>query len=299
MNKRQWFYVAPNGAHTSVGLMHHPTKGHLMIYCGSKVVLVEFKVLGSKTFSFFLEEELFKVSVTRTATGYEYDFGVDMEADTPLNEERRTLRQRDHKRGLLAFVGLVAAITLVIVAFVEGNQTLQARARARDGVTKVATIYLVEHPSSYSLTYDFPTPAGTWSRQVEYYRRPHPLAPNGFPLYTGDEFKVVYQRTDPANSKVHYDEPTAIQLSKYYDRTRERHQALNPGLSANACDCTVRAAYRVGGLTALAYLYHQDAPPMRNWRYNRRRYRHLVADDAYQTALARCTEQQQTPSLNN
>lgn len=272
--------------------MHHPTKGHLLIYCGAKVVLVEFKVFDSQTFSFFLEEELFKVTLTRTSEGFEYDFGVDMEVDTPLNAERRKIRTRDRKYARIAMVGLVVAITVVIVGFVTVSQQLQARARARDGVTKVATIYLVEHPDSYSLTYDFPTLAGTWTRQVEYYRNPHPMAPNGFPLYTGDEFKVVYQRTDPANSKVHYDEPTAIQLSKYYDRTRARHQALNPGLSAKACDCTVRAAYRAGGLPALAYVYHQDRSPWRFRRYNRRQYRLLLQENAFQAAMNDCTRRQ-------
>lgn len=291
MNKRKWYYVAPNGARTAVGLMHHPTKGHLLIYCGSKVVLVEFKVFDSQSFTFFLDEELFRVTVTRSAAGFEYNFGVDTEADTPLNEERRAIRLRDRKYSIIAMVGLVTSIVLLIVGFTTVSSHFQARARARDGVTKVATIYLVKHPKSYSLTYDFPTLAGTWSRQVEYYRNPHPMSPNGFPLYTGDEFKVVYQRTDPANSKVHYDEPTAIQLSKYYDRTRERHQSLHPGLSANACDCVVRAAYRAAGLPGLAYVYHQDTPPLRNRRYNKRRYRRLIDSEPFQTAKATCVQE--------
>ena len=58
MNHYTWTYVGDAGRNYRVGLMYGPRTGHLLIYIGSKIVQVDFKVFESKEYSFFIEDEL-------------------------------------------------------------------------------------------------------------------------------------------------------------------------------------------------------------------------------------------------
>ena len=91
MSQFNWTYLAPSGKKHHVGLFHGENTGHVMIYCNSKVVLVDFKVRETKSYSIFIEEELCEIGIERKADRFVYGFDINKEADTPLNRKRKAI----------------------------------------------------------------------------------------------------------------------------------------------------------------------------------------------------------------
>ena len=67
MNQYQWTFLDNERRRHNVGIAHSPKSGHLVVYCDARVVLIEFRVLAARTFPFFIEEELCKLSVEGSA----------------------------------------------------------------------------------------------------------------------------------------------------------------------------------------------------------------------------------------
>jgi tRNA A-37 threonylcarbamoyl transferase component Bud32 len=52
MSQFTWTYIRDNGALHRVGLFHGDETGHLMIYCNTRIVVIDFGVTTSKNYSF-------------------------------------------------------------------------------------------------------------------------------------------------------------------------------------------------------------------------------------------------------
>ena len=98
MNHYSWTYVAGGGRNIPVGLYHSSKKGHLLIYVGKKITNIDFNVLDSKDYTFFIDHELCHIKLERRGDEMYYFFEIDKKADTPMNRarwamERKFLRQ--------------------------------------------------------------------------------------------------------------------------------------------------------------------------------------------------------------
>ncbi len=56
MSQITWTYVDDDGYSHNVGLFHGDNSGHLVVYCNSRIVVIDLKVLTSKNYSFFIDE---------------------------------------------------------------------------------------------------------------------------------------------------------------------------------------------------------------------------------------------------
>ena len=74
--------------------MHGAESGHLMVYCNTNIVLIDFEILQSKTYSFFIEDELCELSIERKDDQFFYGFEINKKADTPLNRQRRKIEKQ-------------------------------------------------------------------------------------------------------------------------------------------------------------------------------------------------------------
>ena len=88
-----------------------------MIYCNSKVVLVDFKVRETKSYSIFIEEELCEIGINRQKDRFVYGFDINKEADTPLNRKRKAIDKKNLKQGVgfLAGLGLLVFIAVTFL----------------------------------------------------------------------------------------------------------------------------------------------------------------------------------------
>jgi hypothetical protein len=71
----QVFWQIPNksGPDYELGLFHGEQSGHLLLYCGNRILRIDFSVNQPKTYSFFLGETMFELNITTTGTDKQYE----------------------------------------------------------------------------------------------------------------------------------------------------------------------------------------------------------------------------------
>jgi len=118
VNQYQWTFLDNKKGRHTLGIAHSPTSGHLVVHCDHRVVLIDFSVLEERTFSFFVEEELCKLTLVGSKEeGFTYNFNIDTEIDTEVNRKRNEKKRSERFRsgtGLFALLSGVLAIVLGI-----------------------------------------------------------------------------------------------------------------------------------------------------------------------------------------
>ena len=115
MAQVQWIFLDNNGGRHRVGLYHGDQSGHVMIHCNLMITQVDFSVKESKTYTFFIEDELIEIRVHKEADGhFSYEFYVNKEAETPLNQARKIENRRTFKQLMALIVLLITFIGLAL-----------------------------------------------------------------------------------------------------------------------------------------------------------------------------------------
>ncbi len=114
MSQIAWTYVDDDGYRHEVGLFHGDNSGHLLVYCNSRIVVIDFNVLTSKNYSFFIDEELCDVAIEEKEGKFSYGFTIDQITDTPRNRGRRKMNRDEVKQTLIMAAACVVMITLVV-----------------------------------------------------------------------------------------------------------------------------------------------------------------------------------------
>lgn len=118
MGQMQWTYVDDYGRRFKVGLFHGDSTGHLMIYCNTRILVIDFHVIDTKKYSFFINDELCDIHVERLDDRFAYGFEFDHKTETPRNLKRRKRERQEMIRSfwvigaLLVVVGIVAFFML-------------------------------------------------------------------------------------------------------------------------------------------------------------------------------------------
>lgn len=94
MSQLNWTYLDNTGKKFQVGLYHGDKSGHLMVYVNSQIVIVDFKVKDSKSYSFYIGAELCELNLHRQATNFEYSLLRNESVDTPLNRARKKQKSK-------------------------------------------------------------------------------------------------------------------------------------------------------------------------------------------------------------
>jgi hypothetical protein len=118
MSQITWTYVDDDGYAHKVGLFHGDDSGHLVVYCNTRIVVIDFNVLTSKKYSFFIDEELCDVDIEEKEGKFSYGFTIDQITDTPRNRGRRKMN-RDQTRQVLVmalvFVIMISAAVFLVL----------------------------------------------------------------------------------------------------------------------------------------------------------------------------------------
>ena len=77
---------------------------------------VDFKVLDSKVYSFFVNDELCEIHLTRKGEKMFYEFQINKDADTPRNRARKKMEKKYWGQTLLFFGGMF----LLLIGFLLG-----------------------------------------------------------------------------------------------------------------------------------------------------------------------------------
>lgn len=290
MAQFNWLYLGDNGRQYNVGLFHGDRTGHLMVMCNSRVVLIDFSVRQAKDYSFFIDDELFELSIEGSPGSYAYNCAINEEADTPRNRDRKKQKRTDFRK-TVALITIFALVVIGALGFAAVSQ-LEAPAKAplptllsENSLEGAARIFVEEGKTEevsvikYSFVAD--------GRVREFRREVTAGMINGFPLEDGDEFAIRYVHNRPSVHELAFDRPTPRQLERYLKRTLHQHQELNTQLTRIQAKCRVDVAYRLGGVAALAVFYNQNTPEEMHPEFNEITYKKFVRDIPFQEAVER------------
>ena len=294
-----WVFLDDFGGRHRVGLYHGDRTGHLLLHCDSRILQVDFSVKESRTYSFFVEDELCEVSVVKEKQGYSYDFQVNKKVDTPRNQLRRADERRTRKYMAL----LIAALVLVTASAVIGlrwwgkkqkqdylsatSLTSQLtpeneRRLAAEGRTDVAQMVIVQESMRRRVFYGF-VAAGNNRVSGHFSVRDTGLIilPNGFPLRDRDAFSVRYLPDDPRIHTVNFEAPTPETIAGYLEQARLAQLVAHPEATLGYNLCVAHLTLREKGWPHLAHLIFQSASAEQNPRNNRESYLRLVREPGF------------------
>lgn len=280
MAQFNWTYVSDTGRQHIVGLFHGERTGHLLVHCNSRILLIDFHVLQSKDYSFFIDEELFNLHLERKDNRFFYNFEINKEADTPKNRERRKTERKHLKHGL-ALLGLMALFVALIFFGLRDHQNNPSDAErrvllAKSGRETIARVDFTPNGAGpVSIRYSFVADGRAYEGAS---RLSTALLDNGMLLEPGDEFILHYAANNPSVHEIDFQQPTEQQIQRYRQRAFERHAQLHPGLSDERINCVLDILYDLRGVEAYADLYFQDLPPHRYRRHNKETYYDLITD---------------------
>lgn len=282
MSQFNWTYLAPSGKKHHVGLFHGDRTGHVMIYCNLKVVLVDFKVRQSKSYSIFIEEELCEIAIERQKDRFVYGFDINKEVDTPLNRIRKANDKKHLKQGIAFLGGLAVLIAIIIFStssLRHSSSPSFASMLAASGQETNAKVFLSNPKEA---TYNFVANGKVYSEKTPFEMNINVLMENGMPLEDGDEFLVKYSTQKPEVNKIQFNRPTENQISIYKERAATKYQELHPNENLEYCNCLSNIAYELDGVNGFAKFYLQDVSYDQNPRYNSDSFHRLVRSVDFQ-----------------
>ncbi len=294
MGQINWVYLDDCGGRHRVGVFHGDRTGHLLIHCNMKVVQIEFSVLETKTYSFFIEDELCEIIAEKMKNGrFGYEFRVNKTIDTPRNRIRRVDNRRNNRLLALFIVGVVIVIAGIFFALTSYGKREDTRRMSKTSIahnlgksnlrklmetgrSSVSTLHVEEINAKRIGVYTFKTADSSEIRGV------FPVADtgmillqNGFPLRNGDSFDTYYLPTDPQAHRVELFQPTKSTMTSYISHALavEEHSS---GDSRGKSLCRVLTVAELLRWTVLADFIFQDKTAAENPKHNKETYLRLM-----------------------
>lgn len=115
MSQMTWTYIADDGVRYNVGLFHGDNTGHLLVYCNARIVVIDFSVLSSKNYSFFINDELCDLVIEEKDGKFLYGFKVDEITDTARNRGRRKMIRTEVRQSLL--IGFLFILIILLIGW--------------------------------------------------------------------------------------------------------------------------------------------------------------------------------------
>jgi hypothetical protein len=298
-----WVYLDDLGKQHRIGLYHGDQSGHLVIYCNMRVIQIDFLVKETRTYSFFVEDELCEIQLYRENVGFSYGFKVNKQVDTPRNRLRRADERRNRKLIIAFITGLVVLIAGLVIGLQYWDKHLRRgylvqhgmatrltpeteRLLNTQGRTAVARLVIVSESTQRKVFYSFRTHDSTQvTGRFTVPSSGDVLLPNGFPLTDNDEFVTTYQPSDPQVHRLNFYQPTGATIGSYVRRAIEAESRANPLHSTERSLCFASAAVKVKGWQSLGDIIYQTATEKENPRHNRDSYRRLLRDSRVEQAV--------------
>ncbi|MEZ5042949.1 MAG: hypothetical protein R2828_23845 [Saprospiraceae bacterium] len=287
MAQFNWTYLADNGRQYQVGLFHGDSTGHLMIYLNTKVIIIDFQVLETKTYSFFIEEELCEIEVERKAAQFAYGFKINKEVDTAHNRSRKEREKADYRKGYWIGAAFFAFILIGSLVFILAYQEQKKRLSAPfEMVEKPVRINIVKQQGdtvALAFQLEFRGQKNNFAQLVNLREIATP-----FPLESGDEFNLRFDHFRPYINEIDFSKITYTQLGRYRKRALDKFMLLNPNLEKQQAECLLEVAFELKGLDGLADFYYQDHSPNQSPLYNELTYKKLIRDIPFLNKAEAC-----------
>lgn len=113
MAQLNWQVTNQRGRQFTVGVYHGASTGHLVVHCNSRVILIDFNVCQTKTYSFLLDEDLCELRIDREGNDFAYDLDLDIpDADSSQQEAPTNWNNYYALGSLIAFFLTIYLLTI-------------------------------------------------------------------------------------------------------------------------------------------------------------------------------------------
>lgn len=284
-----WTFIEGKGKTHRVGLFHGKNTGHVLIHCNGQILKIDFNVYESKTYSFFINEELIELELDKQGNTFYYRFHINKEADTPRNKVRKKQERQHFLQTVLFFGGFAVLVSLGVLFFsyLDRNQAkaMDYNLLEIEGARTVGFIDLNLESGDTILQYDYVAEGRLIRQELAKAEVPARLVlSTGWPLQDQDEFVVVYRADDPSVHKLLWKEPSEKQIQRYIQLVQAKHLALHPEKNPHLLRCEVEVAFAEFGLEGLLDLYYQDRVGA-TYPHNNSRYQRLLRQPAFQQGV--------------
>ena len=109
MSQSVWTYYDPSHGKQTVGVYHGDDSGHLVVYCNNRVIMIDFKVKQSKSYSFYINKSLIELKLEKNAGTFDHDFNNTL----PKSEIEIVKSVSSIKVFLFCFLILFAIVSLI------------------------------------------------------------------------------------------------------------------------------------------------------------------------------------------
>jgi hypothetical protein len=281
-----WTYPGDDKKLYHVGLFHGKRTGHVLVHCNARIMLIDFGVLDSKTYTFFINDELFELKLDRKGDRFFYTLEIDNRADTPKNRARKKVERRYWLQTLLVILGLAAIVTVSIFLF-KGNKSNSTDWLAGERAAAYSKVRFEPDPTQSTIQYHFIVESWPYQgKKTVSAQNGWLLDDNSMPLMPGDEFKVEYSPDQPELNQILLDHPSPEQVERYKTRALQRHLELNRDDNRVLVKCMIDIAFEQKGVAGIADFYFQDIATELNPANNRNSYSRLTKDVSFQKKVA-------------
>ncbi len=271
--------------------MHGPDSGNLMIYYNNKILQIDFKVFESKSYKFFIDEELCEIKVIQNKNGsFGYEFQFDYKTETTGNQKRK---KREKKWAIQSMIAIISFFGLIIIGsfiFLYFRTDFLEHQLKKNGEYALVTMRQLDRMGKDKLEtfYHYTTHDGEkYASKISIVAKP-PQTPHGLPIKNGDQFAIKYARNNIFNHKIDYNQPSEQTAIKIMQRVAELHIQHHQGRIQQELFCEVQAAYEVAGLDGLATIYRQLEDASTSSKYNKDSFLKLIRDTPFQKAVDDC-----------
>ena len=119
MAQLSWTYADNSGFHYNIGLYHGSNSGHVIVHCNENIVIIDFSILETKQYSFYVGQEFFELDLTKKPKNtFSYQLRINQKINSPLNILRRKYEKRYNLYSFLLgliFFGTVALTSLLLM----------------------------------------------------------------------------------------------------------------------------------------------------------------------------------------
>jgi hypothetical protein len=261
-----------------------------MIYYNDKIVTIDFKVHDSKSYKFFIDEELCEIRVIKQRNGkYSYDFRFDRKTDTAGNRFRKANERKWSRQSVFAIFSFLVGIVIFVAIFWQLRAQFLERQLERYGVAGIAEVRVYQwgKTDKYQTSYFFNYQDGYYKSKPILHTSP-PNTDEGFPLKNGDKFHIVFASNNLMNNRIDYTQPDTTTALKMIKRTAERHIQFNQGRMTSELVCETQAAFKLQGLSGLADIYYQSKSAKENHTHNTDSYLRLIRDEQFKKETSDC-----------
>lgn len=113
--QKQWSFQDVTGHHYYIGLYHGQESGHFLLYINDKISIIDFDILGDKSYSLYIGNELFRLNI-ETSPSDKFKYSLD--PVSPRLMQKPWERYRDRIiMGVMVLLALAALVLLIYIAF--------------------------------------------------------------------------------------------------------------------------------------------------------------------------------------